>query len=164
MTGSPYDSKPLPSGVPRPMCFCGDPCKVDISKDEETYKQTYWMCSNFVWEPTPQQRHSNFIMRNFIVQYVFYVIWIMIYFFCNNYLCCRLLHHCLILSSGSTLRSRSQTSGFYKAWRSGIQSVRRYWRRDVDSRLYRRNTRKRRKGCVLLRTGRRGRRSLSVCG
>ena len=36
---NPYDLKPLPEGVPRPMCFCGDPCKVDISEDEETYRQ-----------------------------------------------------------------------------------------------------------------------------
>ncbi|OQU78090.1 leucine-rich repeat-containing protein 59-like [Sorghum bicolor] len=43
------------------MCFCGDPCKVEISEDEETYRQRYWMCSNFAWEPTPKQRRSNFI-------------------------------------------------------------------------------------------------------
>ncbi|XP_002458457.2 uncharacterized protein LOC8062152 [Sorghum bicolor] len=60
-TGSPYIHKPLPSGVPVPMCFCGDPCKVEISEDEETYRQRYWMCSNFAWEPTPKQRRSNFI-------------------------------------------------------------------------------------------------------
>jgi hypothetical protein len=64
MTGNPYDPKPLPSGVPIPMCFCGDPCKVDISEDEETYRQRYWMCSNFAWEPTERQRRSTFIVRN----------------------------------------------------------------------------------------------------
>jgi hypothetical protein len=37
-----------------------------------------------------------------------------------------------------------------------------YWRRDAERRLYKRSTRKRRKGGVLLRTGRRGRRGLSV--
>ncbi|CAN6287807.1 unnamed protein product [Urochloa humidicola] len=37
------------------MCFCGDPCKVDISEKEETYKQRYWMCANYAFEPTPQQ-------------------------------------------------------------------------------------------------------------
>jgi len=47
------------------MCFCGDPCKVDISKDEETYKQRYWMCSNFAWELTPEQRRNKFIVRKF---------------------------------------------------------------------------------------------------
>nr|AVY91704.1 hypothetical protein Shy3280Sca011_036 [Saccharum hybrid cultivar SP80-3280] len=61
MTESPYVPKPLPSGVPIPMCFCGDPCKVDISEDEATYKQRYWMCSNFTWEPTERQRRSTFI-------------------------------------------------------------------------------------------------------
>jgi hypothetical protein len=62
MTESPYVPKPLPSGVPIHMCFCGDPCKVDISEDETTYKQRYWMCFNFAWEPT--QRRSTFIVRN----------------------------------------------------------------------------------------------------
>jgi hypothetical protein len=64
MTESPYVLKPLPSGVPIPMCFCGDPCKVEISEDEATYKQRYWMCSNFAWEPTERQRRSTFIVRN----------------------------------------------------------------------------------------------------
>jgi hypothetical protein len=47
MTGSPYELKPLLIGVPRHMCFCGDPYKVEISEDEETYMQRYWMCPNF---------------------------------------------------------------------------------------------------------------------
>jgi hypothetical protein len=63
MTESPYISKPLPSGVPIPMCLCGDPCKVDISENEATYKQRYWMCSNFAWEPTEHQRRSTFIVK-----------------------------------------------------------------------------------------------------
>jgi len=29
-TGDAYVPLPLPSGVPVPMCFCGDPCKVWI--------------------------------------------------------------------------------------------------------------------------------------
>ncbi|XP_066343414.1 uncharacterized protein [Miscanthus floridulus] len=57
---NPYDLKPLPEGVPRPMCFYGDPCKVDISEDEETYRQRYWMCPNYAWEPTKQQRRASF--------------------------------------------------------------------------------------------------------
>jgi hypothetical protein len=65
MTESPYVSKPLPSGVPIPMCFYDDPCKVDISEDETTYKQRYWMCSNSAWEPTERQCRSTFIMRNY---------------------------------------------------------------------------------------------------
>jgi hypothetical protein len=64
MTESPYVPKQLPSGVPIPMCFCGDPCKVDISEDEATYKQRYLMHFNFAWEPTERQRRSTFIMRN----------------------------------------------------------------------------------------------------
>ncbi|XP_066352607.1 uncharacterized protein [Miscanthus floridulus] len=61
MTESPYVPKPLPSGVPIHMCFCGDPCKIDISEDVATYKQRYWMCSNFAWEPTQRQCRSTFI-------------------------------------------------------------------------------------------------------
>jgi hypothetical protein len=64
MTESPYVPKPFSSGVPIPMCFYGDPCKVDISEDEATYKQRYWMCSNFAWEPTERLRRSTFIVRN----------------------------------------------------------------------------------------------------
>jgi hypothetical protein len=47
-----------------PCAFCGDPCKVDISEDETTYRQRYWMCSNYAWEPTERQRLSTFIVRN----------------------------------------------------------------------------------------------------
>ncbi|KAG2582221.1 hypothetical protein PVAP13_6KG198735 [Panicum virgatum] len=42
---------PLPSGVPVPMCFCGDPCKVANSDEEETYHQRYWMCENYAFDP-----------------------------------------------------------------------------------------------------------------
>jgi len=102
-------TKPLPSGVPRLMCFCGDPCKVDISEDEKTYKQRYWMCSNFAWEPTPQQR-IKFIVRKFYC--ALRSLCHMKHDFFNNDFCCRPLHRCVILSSGLTLRSKSQTSGF----------------------------------------------------
>jgi hypothetical protein len=74
MTGSPYDPKPLPSGVPRPICFCSDPCKVDISEDEKTYRQMYWMCPNFTWEPTERQRHSKFIVRKLYCALISFVV------------------------------------------------------------------------------------------
>ena len=51
MTGNAFDSLPLPSGVPVPMCFCSDPCKVAKSDEEDTYRQRYWMCANFAFEP-----------------------------------------------------------------------------------------------------------------
>lgn len=35
---SPYTIKPLPSIAPMPMYFFGDPYKVDISKEEGTYR------------------------------------------------------------------------------------------------------------------------------
>ena len=38
MTGNAFDQLPLSSGVPVPMCFCGDPCKVAKSDEENTYR------------------------------------------------------------------------------------------------------------------------------
>ena len=64
MTGNAFDPLPLPSGVLVPMCFCGDPCKVAKSDEEDTYRQRYWMCSNFVFEPTLCQRRINKMVRN----------------------------------------------------------------------------------------------------
>ena len=52
MTENAFDPLPLPSGVLVPMCFCSDPCKVAKSDEEDTYRQRYWMCSNFAFEPT----------------------------------------------------------------------------------------------------------------
>ena len=36
--GNAYAALPVPSGVPVPMCFCGDPCKVAESDEHDTYK------------------------------------------------------------------------------------------------------------------------------
>ncbi|XP_008678760.1 uncharacterized protein [Zea mays] len=41
------------------MCFYGDPCKVDKSEDHDIYRQRYWMCANFAFEPTIVQRRMN---------------------------------------------------------------------------------------------------------
>ncbi|KAK8462072.1 hypothetical protein SEVIR_1G141301v4 [Setaria viridis] len=60
-TGNAFDPLPLPSGVPVPMCFCGDPCKVAKSEEHATYRQRYWMCSNFAFEPTFRQRRINML-------------------------------------------------------------------------------------------------------
>ncbi|XP_066358231.1 uncharacterized protein [Miscanthus floridulus] len=59
MTGNAFDPLPLPSGVLVPMCFCDDPCKVAKSNEKDTYRQRYWMCSNFVFEPALRQRRIN---------------------------------------------------------------------------------------------------------
>nr|TKW23737.1 hypothetical protein SEVIR_3G006800v2 [Setaria viridis]TKW23738.1 hypothetical protein SEVIR_3G006800v2 [Setaria viridis] len=59
LTGNAFDPLPLPSGVPVPMCFYGDPCKVVKSDEHDTYRQRYWMCSNFAFEPTLRQRSIN---------------------------------------------------------------------------------------------------------
>ncbi|KAK8459847.1 hypothetical protein SEVIR_2G222901v4 [Setaria viridis] len=59
LTGNAFDPLPLPSGVPVLMCFCGDPCKVAKFDEHDTYRQRYWMCSNFEFEPTLRQRRIN---------------------------------------------------------------------------------------------------------
>ncbi|CAL4907478.1 unnamed protein product [Urochloa decumbens] len=33
------------------MCFCGDPCKVERSAEDETWRQRYWMCANWAFDP-----------------------------------------------------------------------------------------------------------------
>lgn len=40
-----------PPGVTPPMCWCGDPCRVELSYDKETWKQRYWMCANWAFDP-----------------------------------------------------------------------------------------------------------------
>jgi hypothetical protein len=42
MTGTAFTRLPLPSGVPVPMCFYGDPCEVAKSDEEESCNQRYW--------------------------------------------------------------------------------------------------------------------------
>ncbi|XP_066368400.1 uncharacterized protein [Miscanthus floridulus] len=59
MTGNAFDPLPLPSGVPVPMSFYDDPCKVAKSDEEDMYRQRYWMCANFAFEPTLRQRRIN---------------------------------------------------------------------------------------------------------
>ncbi|KAG2587730.1 hypothetical protein PVAP13_5NG166700 [Panicum virgatum] len=49
--GNAYAALPLPSGVHVPMCFCGNPCKVAESDEKDTYKQRYWMCANYAFDP-----------------------------------------------------------------------------------------------------------------
>ena len=64
MTENAFDLLPLSSGVPVPMCFCGDPCKVAKSDEEDMYRQRYWMCSNFTFEPTLRQCRINKMVMN----------------------------------------------------------------------------------------------------
>ncbi|XP_066324723.1 uncharacterized protein [Miscanthus floridulus] len=59
MTENAFDPLPLPSCVLVPMFFCGDRCKVAKSDEENTYRQMYWMCANFAFEPTLRQRRIN---------------------------------------------------------------------------------------------------------
>jgi hypothetical protein len=66
MTRTAFTRLPLPSGVPMPMCFYGDPCKVAKSDEEESYNQRYWMCENYAFDPTPCQIHIGLLIRIFI--------------------------------------------------------------------------------------------------
>ena len=65
-TGDAYVRLPLPSGFPVPMCFCGDPCKVYVSIEEGTYRQRYWMCANYTFDPTPRQIRIGLLVRIFV--------------------------------------------------------------------------------------------------
>ena len=66
-TGDAYVRLPLPSGVPVPMCFCGDPCKVDVSVEEDTYRQRYWMCANYAFDPTPRQIRIGLLVSIYVL-------------------------------------------------------------------------------------------------
>ena len=65
--GSAYERLPLPSGVPVPMCYCGDRCKVAKSDEEDTYRQRYWMCDNFAFEPTPRQIRIGLLVNIYVL-------------------------------------------------------------------------------------------------
>ena len=65
-TGDAYVRLPLSSGVPVPMCFCGEPCKVDVSVEEDTYRQRYWMCANYAFDPTPRQIRIGLLVRIYV--------------------------------------------------------------------------------------------------
>ncbi|WVZ94754.1 hypothetical protein U9M48_040616 [Paspalum notatum var. saurae] len=46
-----YTRMPIPAGLVPPMCFCGDPCKMEMSDEEETFRRRYWMCGNWAFDP-----------------------------------------------------------------------------------------------------------------
>ena len=86
-----------------------------------------------------------------------------VYLVCNISMYYRPLHCFVFLSSRSILRSSQKTRSERRNSCGGRQRTRSWSRGDAKRWLQKRSTRKRRKGGVLLRTGRRGRRSLSVC-
>ena len=49
------------------MCFYGDPCKVDVSVEEDTYRQRYWMCANYAFDPTPHQIRIGLLVSIYFV-------------------------------------------------------------------------------------------------
>jgi hypothetical protein len=55
MTGTTFTRLPLSSGVPIPMYFWSDPCKVAKSDEKKSYNQRYWMCENYAFDLTPCQ-------------------------------------------------------------------------------------------------------------
>jgi len=64
--GNAYAALPLPSGVPVPMCFCGDSCKVAESDEKDTYKQRYWMCANYAFDPPRRLIRIGQLVRMYI--------------------------------------------------------------------------------------------------
>ncbi|KAJ1255403.1 hypothetical protein BS78_K245100 [Paspalum vaginatum] len=46
-----YSRMPIRAGMVPPMCFCGDPCKMEASDEEETYRRRYWMYGNWAFDP-----------------------------------------------------------------------------------------------------------------
>ncbi|WVZ59269.1 hypothetical protein U9M48_009437 [Paspalum notatum var. saurae] len=46
-----YSRMAIPAGLVPPMCFCGDPCKLEMSDEEETFRRRYWMCANWAFDP-----------------------------------------------------------------------------------------------------------------
>jgi len=62
--GATFTSLPLPSGLLVHMCYYGDPCRVAISDEEEMYKQRYWVCDNWAFDPTPRQICIGLLVRN----------------------------------------------------------------------------------------------------
>ena len=66
VVGNAYASLPLPGGVAVPMCFCGDLFKVGQSDEEDTYKQRYWMCANYTFDPPPCMIRIGLLVRMYI--------------------------------------------------------------------------------------------------
>jgi hypothetical protein len=34
-----------------PECYCGDPCRMNVSRDYKTLWQRFWMCNNVAYDP-----------------------------------------------------------------------------------------------------------------
>ena len=45
-----FTRMPIPVGLPS-MCFCGDPCKMAMFDEEQTFRRRYWMCANWAFDP-----------------------------------------------------------------------------------------------------------------
>jgi hypothetical protein len=41
---------PKPGGEV-PKCYCGNPCKMNVSVDYKTLWRRFWMCDNLVYDP-----------------------------------------------------------------------------------------------------------------
>ena len=46
-----YTRMPIPAGLVPPMCFCGDPCKMEMSDEKQTFRRRNWMCANWAFDP-----------------------------------------------------------------------------------------------------------------
>ena len=81
-TGDAFVPLPLPSGVPVPVCLCGDPCKVAKSDEEDTYKQRYWMCANYAFDPTPRQIRIGLLVRIYILSSISLMLFVVVCSYC----------------------------------------------------------------------------------
>jgi hypothetical protein len=71
MTGTAFTHLTLPSGVPVPMHYCGDPYKIAKSDKEEIYNQRYWMCDNYAFNSIPYQIRIGLMVRILIICLIF---------------------------------------------------------------------------------------------
>ena len=76
--GNAYAALPLPSGVPVPMCFCGNPCKVAESDEEDTTRRGT-LCAQII----PSTHHLVWSALGCWWECIF----LFQYFWCHNVKC-----------------------------------------------------------------------------
>jgi hypothetical protein len=64
-----------------PECYCGDPCKMNVSGDYKTLWQRFWMCDNLAYDPEPGDTEVRICkISNCVVQS--HIKYLMIYELC----------------------------------------------------------------------------------
>jgi hypothetical protein len=76
----------MPGFHPKPKgemseCYCGDPCKMNMSGDYKTLWQWFWMCDNLAYDPEPDDTEVRMCkIRDCVVQS--HIKYLMIYELC----------------------------------------------------------------------------------